>query len=95
MPKAGRDVSDGEFEENALFQVKLLAQRVDVVVREKEALERTAREQETRIRKMETMLSVGWGIFIVFPILGAILGFLLSYGKIILRFFSGLDQSRG
>lgn len=76
--------NDGEFEErNAFFQVQLLAQRVDNLGREKERLERTAERHDGRLDKIEHSLAVGWGILIVFPILGAVLGFVFAYGKVI------------
>lgn len=76
--------NDGEFDEkSALFQVRLLAQRVDNLGREKERLERTTERHDKRLDKIEHSLAVGWGVLIVFPILGAVLGFLFAYWKII------------
>lgn len=75
---------DSEFEENnALFQVRLLSQRVDNLGREKERLERVTERQDERLDKIEHWLAVGWGVLVVFPVLGAVLGFLFAYGKII------------
>lgn len=81
---AGSEKGLGEFEErNALFQVKLLAQRVDNLGREKEALERSHEKLDSRLDRIEHALAVGWGILIVFPLLGTVLGFLFAYGKVI------------
>ena len=75
---------DGEFDEHsAIFQVRLLAQRVDTLTREKERIEAEARDDRKRIAKIEYALAVGWGVLIVIPILGAVLGFLFAYGKVI------------
>ena len=73
-----------EFEErNALFQVRLLAQRVDNLGREKERIEENHRALDTRVGKIELSLAMGWGILLILPILGAILGFVFAYGKVI------------
>lgn len=75
---------EGEFEENnALFQVKLLAQRVDNLGKEKERLERADERHDERLDKIENWLAMGWGVLVVLPVLGAVLGFLFAYGKMI------------
>lgn len=75
---------EAEFEErNALFQVKLLAQRVDTLVREKERLEADARDDRKRISRIENALAMGWGVLIVLPILGAVLGFVFANRAVI------------
>lgn len=76
---------DAEFDNNPLFQVKLLAQRVDTLGREKEQIEDQLRDHSKRLGKIEHNLAMGWGILIVLPILGTILGFLFAYGKIIFK----------
>lgn len=77
-------MDDGEFNEhNPFFQIKLLAYRLDALGREKEKLEEADREHDRRLNAIEHALAVGWGVLIVIPILGAILGFVFAYGKII------------
>jgi hypothetical protein len=76
---------DHEFENNSLFQVRLLAQRVEALGREKEQLETDIQLHDHRLRNIERNLSMGWGVLIVMPILGAVLGFLFAYGKIIFK----------
>lgn len=90
-------MSDGEFEEqNALFQVRLLAQRVETLGREKEEIEVSLGAHDTRLRKIENIISVGWGMLIVFGVLGAVLGFLFSNHKIIFKpwFPASLEGSK-
>ena len=73
-----------EFDENnPYYQIKLLAQRVDTLTREKEGLEEELREQEKRIQAMERSFQRGAGALIVLPIVGTVVGVLLAYGKLI------------
>jgi hypothetical protein len=55
-------------------QIKMLAYRVAVLTREKEAL-------ETRVAKMERSFNMGAGVLLVLPILGSIMGLLIAFGK--------------
>lgn len=75
---------DAEFEErNALFQVRLLSQRVETLGREKEGLEREVREADRRLDSIERVLAIGWGVVLVIGVFGTILGFLLAYRTVI------------
>lgn len=55
-------------------QIKILAYRVAVLTREKEAI-------EVRVAKMEKSFNMGAGILLVLPILGSILGMMIAVGK--------------
>ncbi len=70
-------------EDDPRFQVKLLGMRVDTLTREKEEIEKTARELEKRLSAMERTFQRGAGAMIVIPIVGAVVGFLFAYGKVI------------
>jgi hypothetical protein len=86
--KGGGEVPEhlnGQFEDHALFQVRLLAQRVETLGKEKEELEVENRNLDKRIRKIEHDLPVGWGILVIVPILGAFVGFLFANGKMIFK----------
>ncbi len=74
----------GEFsEDDPRFQVKILAMRVDALTKEKEEIEKTARELEVRLSAMERTFQRGAGAMIVIPVVGAIVGFIFAYGKVI------------
>lgn len=70
-------------EDDPLFQVKLLAQRVDALTREKEEIEGEQRDLEKRVADMEKSFQRGAGALIVLPIFGALIGIIFAYGKII------------
>lgn len=83
---------DQEFENNPLFQVKLLAGRVDVLTKEKEDIEQDLRDErkkrgdlETRVATMEKSFQRGAGALIVLPIIGTFIGIVLAYGKVIFK----------
>lgn len=83
---------DQEFENNPLFQVRLLAQRVDVLTKEKEDIEQELRDErkkrgdlETRVATMEKSFQRGAGALIVLPIIGTFIGLFLAYGKVIFK----------
>jgi hypothetical protein len=73
-----------EFDENnPYYQIRLLAQRVDQLTKEKEEAEENIRGMEKRIATMERSFQRGAGALIVLPIAGTIVGVLLAYGKLI------------
>lgn len=55
-------------------QIRMLAYRVAVLTREKEAL-------EGRVSKMEKSFNMGAGILLVLPILGSLVGMFIAVGK--------------
>jgi hypothetical protein len=74
----------GEFrEDDPIFQNRILSYRVDALTKEKETLEVNQRAMEKRIAAMEKTFQRGAGAMIVIPIIGAFVGFLFSYGKVI------------
>lgn len=84
MKRGNAKLMDGEFEElNALFQVKLLSQRVETLGREKEEIERDFREADKRLDNIERVLAIGWGVVLVVGILGTVFGFLFAYRTVI------------
>lgn len=66
------DTSDPE------VRLRLLSYRVSVLTREKEDL-------ADRVSKMERSFNMGAGILLVVPILGTLIGILLTFGKHIFR----------
>lgn len=81
-------------------QVLLLAQRVETLGREKEAIERQleATKQnydkriagaEARIAKMEKSFNMGAGMLILLPVLGTVVGIVITYAKTIFRPWTG------
>lgn len=74
---------DKEFENNALFQVRLLAQRVEALTREKEEIEENARNLKKDVVAMQKTFQRGAGMMIALPILGTLIGLALAYGKVI------------
>lgn len=77
-------------EDDPRFQVKILGMRVDALTKEKEAIESELQEERTerkllddRVAKMEQTFQRGAGAMIVIPIVGAIIGFLFAYGRVI------------
>lgn len=81
----------GEFDEDdPRYQVRILGFRVTALGREKEALEKNLiKEQEAReklaerVAAMERSFQRGAGVALAIPILGAMLGIVLAYGKTI------------
>ena len=63
---------------NPEVRLRLLSYRVSVLTREKEDL-------ETRVGKIENAFTMGKGVFIIVPILGTLMGLLISYGKTIFK----------
>ena len=74
---------------NPYTQLALLAQRVDNLGREKEELERRIEADEVRLAKMERTMTMGWGVIVVIPILGSIVGFVAMYAKTIFSPWTG------
>lgn len=82
---------DGEFNENdPRFQVRVLAMRVETLGREKEKIEEDLDEErrerrllDKRVASMERTFQRGAGVALALPILGAALGLLLAYGRVI------------
>ena len=81
-------------------QIALLAQRVENLGKEKEALERAIekereernlreKELEARILAMEKSFARGAGIIMLLPFLGTAAGLMLAYGKQILAPWMG------
>jgi len=76
--------SPHEFDENnPYYQIRLLAQRVETLTKEKEEAEENIRNMEKRIAAMERSFQRGAGALIVLPIIGTFVGVLFAYGKII------------
>lgn len=63
-------------------KVILLIERVRVLTRENEA-------NKQKIAKLEIAYQRGFGVFLVFPFLGGLLGFLATYWSSILRPWTG------
>lgn len=68
-------------EESAEFKVRLLAERVAVLTKEKEAIETVCRDLEKRLRDLEGAYQRGAGVLLVIPFIGAAIGLVLAYGK--------------
>jgi F0F1-type ATP synthase assembly protein I len=75
---------------NPYTALALLGMRVDNLGKEKEALERDLRDErkdradlEERVAAMERAFQRGAGILMVIPVLGTLIGILLTYGKTI------------
>lgn len=66
-------------------QIFILATRVSVLTREKESLERRMLALENKVTIMRRALDRGTGVLMVLPILGALIGVLLAYGRAIFR----------
>lgn len=81
----------GEFDENdPRYQVRILALRVDNLGKEKEEIESDLREErserkklEDRVSNMERSFQRGFGMLIVIPVLGTLVGLVFAYGKVI------------
>lgn len=81
----------GEFnEKNPWYRLKILADRVDALTREKEKLESDMRETRSDMREarkdiegIRRSISRGAGVLLAFPIFGSALGILIAYGKYI------------
>lgn len=92
---------DAEFDENsAAYKVRILALRVDNLGKEKEMIERELEREreererheadlEKRIEKIEKSFQRGAGIMMIIPLLGGVVGFLIAYGKTILKPWTG------
>lgn len=73
-----------EFDEkDPAFQVRLLALRIDALVKEKEDIEKSEKELEQRVEKIERSLGRGAGILIGLASVGTIGGALMAWGKTI------------
>ena len=77
-------------EDDPRFQVRILGMRVDALTKEKEAIEEMLREErierkaiDLRVASMEKTFQRGAGMMIIIPVLGAIFGTLVAYGKFI------------
>ncbi len=69
--------------ESPEVQVFVLATRVEALTKEKEKLEREHAALNIRVSKMEKAFDRGAGILLVMPVIGATIGLLLSYWKVI------------
>lgn len=72
---------------NPYTQLALLAQRVDNLGKEKEAIEQDLRDEravavalEKRVAAMEKSFQRGAGVLMVIPIIGTLIGILIAYG---------------
>lgn len=75
-----------EFDENdPAFLIRILSLRVDALTKEKEDLEKSERNLEERVAKIEGSLGKGAGILIGLASIGTIGGFLAAYGKSIFK----------
>lgn len=81
----------GEFDEDdPRYQVRILSFRLSALTKEKEAIEQDLRGEraerlklEGRVAAMERSFQRGAGIALALPILGAMIGIILAYGKTI------------
>lgn len=71
--------------EDPAVQVYVLATRVETLTKEKEALEKTCAALSERLARIEKSFDRGAGILLVLPILGGIMGWVISYWKVITR----------
>ena len=69
--------------EDPEVQVYVLASRVEALTKEKEKLEKDYTSLNTRVLKMEKSFDRGAGILLVMPVIGAAIGLLLSYWKVL------------
>lgn len=73
-----------EFDEkDPAYQVRILALRVDAIVKEKEELEKRMKDDEARLEAIEKSLGKGAGILIGLATVGTIGGVLMAWGKVI------------
>lgn len=77
---------------NPYTAIALLGERVNNLGKEKEAIERDLKEErgeraelEKRVAIMERSFQRGAGIMMAVPIVGTLIGILLTYGKTIFR----------
>ncbi len=70
-------------EDDPRYQVRLLALRVDALVKEKEEIEASERALEMRVESIERSLGKGAGILIGLASVGTIGGALMAWGKTI------------
>lgn len=100
MPDKGRYVDPMEYaafdETDPRFQVRILSMRVDALTQEKEDIERDLNEERSerkkldeRVASMERTFQRGAGVMLVLPIVGAAIGIILAYGKIIFAPWTG------
>lgn len=68
---------------NPYTQLALLAQRIDNLGKEKEALETREKELEKRVSRLEASYGKGAGIIIGLGMIGTIGGILMAWGKTI------------
>lgn len=81
---------DKEFNEHdPRWQVRLLAQRVDALTREKEEIEKTCRDLGTRLVELEKIYQRGTGILLFLPFVGAAVGLMMAYGRVLLKPWTG------
>lgn len=77
-------------EDDPRYQVRILGMRIDALTKEKEDIERELREEkierkklDDRVAAMEITFQRGAGMMIILPIIGAVIGIIFAYGKII------------
>ena len=70
-------------EDDPAFQVRILALRVDTLVKEKEELELRLANDEKRLEDIERSLGKGSGILIGLATVGTVGGALMAWGKTI------------
>lgn len=73
-----------EFDEkDPAFQVRILAMRMDTLVKEKEEIEARQINDEKRLEAIEKSLGKGAGILIGLATVGSVGGVLMAWGKTI------------
>lgn len=73
-------------------QIYILADRVENLTKEKEAVERKYDDLQKRVARMERSFDRGAGVLLVIPIIGAILGWLISYWRVVFKPWIGPGQ---
>ena len=90
MPKEPPAKVFMEFDEDdPRFQVRVLSYRVDALTKEKEDIESDYRKLNDRVAAMERTFHRGAAAMLVLPFIGAAIGLLLSYGKLIFAPWTG------
>lgn len=77
-------------EDDPRYQVRILAIRVATLGKEKEEIEGDLREErskreklEERVAAMEKTFQRGFGMLVIIPVLGTLVGLVFAYGKVI------------
>jgi hypothetical protein len=90
MPEYPTDQYGKFDEDDPAFQVRILAIRVETLTKEKEKLEKDLGEErqervnlDKRVVVIEKTFQRGAGVALALPFIGAAVGLVLAYGKVI------------